>query len=136
MPISPSDLPWWGWLLIAAVAGIIGSIGMSVVNAWRLHSPPPIRFFVGWIAAAVGLWIALLTAGIGIASLPHFWSLTVLAGLLVFAIGGLVSLSHQVMHLGDELDELRSDLKGRVPADVEGKLDAILERLESLEKPD
>jgi len=47
-----------------------------------------------------------------------------------------VSLSHQVTHLGDEVDELRSDLKGRVPADMGGKLDAIRERLESLEKPD
>jgi len=105
MPLSPSDLPWWGWLLIAAVAGIVYKAGMLVANAYHLNSPAPAQWYVATVAAFVGLWTAVITAGIGIASLPHFWSLAVIAGLLVIALGGIVNLSDQVSRAESETNE-------------------------------
>jgi hypothetical protein len=58
MPISPSDLPWWGWLLIAAGVWIFG---MFLAN-WaeeKLDVPAP------WIVIPFSLG-AGLTAVIGI----------------------------------------------------------------------
>jgi hypothetical protein len=79
--------------------------GTLVANAHRLDSPAPVRWYVATGTAFVGLWTAVLTAGIGIASLPHFWSLAVIAGLLVIAIGGIVSLSDQVTRAESETRE-------------------------------
>ena len=45
MPISPSDLPWWGWLLCAVGAGIV-----SVV-CYVLHEESD----GGWLTLVVGI---------------------------------------------------------------------------------
>jgi hypothetical protein len=121
MPIGPSDLPWWGWLLIAAVAGIVYRVGMGVTNDARLESPTPARWYVGFISAGIGMWTAVLTAGIGIASLPYFWSLAVLAGLLVLTVWGLASLHGQVT---------------RAESEIRDQLTAILQKLTEDRRPD
>jgi hypothetical protein len=103
--LSPSDLPWWGWMLIAAFAGIVYKAGALLANAYRLDSPAPARWYTGTVAAFVGLWTAVPTAGIGIASLPRFWSLAVIAGLLVIALAGIASLSDQMRRAENETKE-------------------------------
>jgi hypothetical protein len=53
MPISPSNLPWWGWLLCSLGAWIIGAvaIGMSDQKEERTGC---LLGLIGGIAALIG----------------------------------------------------------------------------------
>lgn len=33
MPFSPSDLPWWGWILVSFAAWIVCAFGVSMASA-------------------------------------------------------------------------------------------------------
>ena len=52
-PISPSDLPWWGWLLCAAVVIIIAFRMISTFN------DAPIGFIIAMILWLVAGLLAL-----------------------------------------------------------------------------
>jgi hypothetical protein len=71
--IGPSDLPWWGWLLSAAIAGVVAKIGTLVANDARLDTEKWARETVAAICSFIGFWVAVSTGAIGIASLPQFW---------------------------------------------------------------
>lgn len=103
MSISASDLPWWGWLLCAAVAGIVAKIGIVVANDTRLDKEKWAQQSVATICGFVAFWVAVSTGAIGIASLPHFWSLAVLAGLLGLILVGIITLSSEVSRAKDEI---------------------------------
>lgn len=62
MPISPSDLPWWGWLLSAVGAGIV-----SVV-CFVLHEESD----GGWMVFAVGIISAIATLPLALLGLVRF----------------------------------------------------------------
>jgi cytochrome c biogenesis protein CcdA len=107
--MGPSDLPWWGWLLCAAVAGIIAKVGMVVANDARLDKKKWAQEVVAAICGFVGFWVAVSTGAIGIASLSHFWQVGVLAGLLLIILAGMITIRGQLTRLEERVDEL-SDL--------------------------
>jgi len=106
MPIGPSALPWWGWLLCAAVAGVFATVGMYVANDARLDERKWARQVGGMICAFVGLWTAVSMGGIGIASLPHFWMAAVFAGLLLLMFVGMVVIGDQLTRLEEKVTKL------------------------------
>jgi hypothetical protein len=110
MAISSSDLPWWGWLLCAAAAGIVARIGMVVANDARLDKEKRARQGVATICGFIAFWLAVSTGAIGIASLPHFWSLAVLAGLLGLILVGIISLSSEVSRAKAEIKAIIENL--------------------------
>ena len=106
MPISPSDLPWWGWLLTAAVAAVVSKIGMVVANDARLDKEKWARQGIAMICGFLGLWVAVSTGAIGIASLSHFWQVGVLAGLLLLIFAGMIAIGNQLTRLEEKVIEL------------------------------
>jgi hypothetical protein len=104
--IDPSDLPWWGWLLCAAVAGVVAKIGMVVANDARLDKEKWGQEVVAAICGFVGFWVAISTGAVGIASLSHFWQVGALAGLLLIILGGMITIGGQLTRLEERVDEL------------------------------
>jgi hypothetical protein len=60
MPISPSDLPWWGWFLCAAIAASVFAVARALSGG--LGS----RATVALIIAFVSAWAGILLTGIAI----------------------------------------------------------------------
>jgi hypothetical protein len=58
-PISPSDLPWWGWLFCAVGAGIIGVIAVLINETYDNFATVTL-IVVSWIAAAILLLVAII----------------------------------------------------------------------------
>ena len=60
MPISPSDLPWWGWFLCSIGAGIICAIASALADTSKGSG-----FLAGLIALVSGL-VGLIAGAIAI----------------------------------------------------------------------
>jgi hypothetical protein len=68
MPISPSDLPWWGWLLCAIGAGILS--GFSYVLYEESDG--------GWMVFVVSIVSGIATVPLAILGIVRFvkWAWT------------------------------------------------------------
>lgn len=104
MPISPSDIPFWVWLLCAVIAaGVFGiarplSGGLGARSAWAFG----ITFF--------SFWVVVLTATIGITQMPHSWQPRVMVGLLIVAVWGVTEISGQLGKMHDRIARIESKL--------------------------
>lgn len=65
MPFNPSDIPWWGWLILAVIPGAISFGGATLIHDTTDESTE----VVGWILMIVSGIAALLSFVIGIVRL-------------------------------------------------------------------
>jgi hypothetical protein len=68
MPFSPSDLPWWGWLICSAVTLVVAVISWSIFDRCHDDQSSATSAF-GYIALLVAVpagLLALLTGVMGI----------------------------------------------------------------------
>ena len=66
MPISPSDLPWWGWFLCCVGAWIIGGIAVSVSSVCAEHDESRPLSYVGYLVSFAFGAAGLLAGAISI----------------------------------------------------------------------
>jgi len=60
VPISPSDLPWWGWLLCSLGAGVISWIAIEVSESKNGCLAALAAFVSGLIAVITGVMGVIL----------------------------------------------------------------------------
>lgn len=63
MPISPSDLPWWGWLLVSVGAWVVTLIAGGICS---VAFDPEGNTSAGCLALLVAIPSGLIAAGTGI----------------------------------------------------------------------
>lgn len=59
MPIDPSILPWWGWLLCGVVAVVVASISLWLCGLMEGEASGCLLWIVG-VAAGLGGLVAIV----------------------------------------------------------------------------
>jgi hypothetical protein len=57
MPISPSDLPWWGWFLVGLACGLIALIIWIFGESSRVHDGDRWIFQFPAVVAGIAMFV-------------------------------------------------------------------------------
>ncbi len=98
MPIGPSDLPWWGWLISTVVAAAVYKIGLRVSHEARLgFHDTKLLARVGTVCTVIAFWAGVLGGVAAVTDLTHSWFLALALAFVFLGIVGLLRAQHRAI---------------------------------------